>query len=78
MSFLDKTSIDSLSEGECWNVQTPMRRCQVADGGASSNPATLEDSAMNQCVFDYPEFFEGAACANLCESPIPMAMTASS
>ena len=34
VSFPDKTSIDSLSEGGCWNVQTPMRRCQVAHGSA--------------------------------------------
>ena len=78
VSFPDKTYIDSLSEGWCWNVQTPMRRCQVAIGGALSNPVTLGDSAMNQCVHAYPGFFEGAACASLWESPIPMAMTASS
>ena len=78
VSFPDKTSIDSLSESGCWNVQTPMRRCQVAHGGALSNPVTLEDSAMNQCVFAFPEFFEATACASLWESPIPMAMTASS
>ena len=57
VSFPDKTSIDSLSERGCWNVQTPMRRCQVAHGGALSNPVTLEDSAMNQCVFAFPDFF---------------------
>ena len=55
-----------------------MRRCPVAHGGALSNPITLEDSAMNQCVSAFPDFFEEAACASLWDSPIPMAMTASS
>ena len=55
-----------------------MRRRQVAHGGESSNPVTLEDSAMIQRVPAFPELFEEAACASLSESPIPIAMTASS
>ena len=67
-----------LSEGGCWNAPTSKGAGQLAHGGALSNPATLEGSAMNQCVSANPELFEGAACATLWKSPIPMAMTTSS
>ena len=39
-------------------MQTPMRRCKLAHGGALSNPVTLEDSAMNQCVSASPDFLK--------------------
>ena len=64
-------------EGEgCWNTPTPKGAGQVAHSGTLNNPVTLEGSATNLCVSAHLDFFEGAACASLWESPIPLALTA--
>ena len=69
---------EHLFEGGCWNASTPKRRCQLAHVWGteqSQNSGRLCNESVSLLVLF---FVERAACASLWESPIPVAMTASS
>ena len=67
-----------LFEGGCWNAPTPKRRCQVAHV-LGTKQSRNSGRLCNESV-SLPNLFlvETAGCASLWESPIPIAMTASS